>query len=443
MPRGQFNWSDFETAVCVSAERVIRRAMREYPNENAYAAAFHEFYAEEWQVIREPCLALNTLEEIADSDRLKWSPADWYWTDLEYLSKRAASYFDRLNSEANRGDADHWHKTHDRLMRSMVRIAKDLGRRLKPLNVTRDFGVYVFANNRPDGPEILRKCMSKGRFARFFPHLHERTEAAATLADASIARKLASYREDLHLHRDKILAIGIPAVSMLIDYLNEPKRGWLAASMLGQLGLREDRIIRALRSEVQRKTRNTRQAMCSLALLGDLDYLFKLAEQKITRTDAVRAIKILYSSNADSCVVHVPLDYAPIEQLLSRKKCAAEVRKAYSSGGVYEFALPSREIQTSDLDEAIRGTKSRHSLIREHAVSCLGNRKLGKAAGSQALPAIATLLDDSCFNVQRLAMIKLSYWKQAAKPYVPKLKKLTRDDDAEVREWARYSLREM
>ena len=107
------------------------------------------------------------------------------------------------------------------------------------------------------------------------------------------------------------------------------------------------------------------------------------------------------------------------------------------------IALPSREIGVESLDAAIEGTKSKHRIIREHAVDCPGNRKLGKSAGERAMPAIVALFDDPCFNVRRLAMLSLSRWKKAATPYVPQLKKLCRDPDPDVRKWARYSLREM
>jgi hypothetical protein len=90
-------------------------------------------------------------------------------------------------------------------------------------------------------------------------------------------------------------------------------------------------------------------------------------------------------------------------------------------------------IQTDEIDEALRGLKSPHVMIRQHGVCILGERGLGPAAGKRILPALGVCLNDSQPNVRRLAIHNISYWKAAAKPYLPAIKRLHQDNDQSVR----------
>ncbi len=416
--------------------------MNQYSDELYYAAAFHEFYAEEWQLITFPSLALNTEEELDGNKDLRWSSADWYWTDLPWRNSELEQLLTALNTEANRLDSDHWQNVYDSMMRSMVRIAKKLTADLKQRrSTTSDFGVFVFADEHAAEIQILQQCMTKAQFKRRFPDLHAQLEEQTAIASSSSEQKKKIYRENLYQHRDKLSSMGEAAVPLLLDCLIDPEQEWVAADLLGKLGLRQDRIIKALRKQATAPGRERFHETTALVLLGDVDFVIKLAERADSRDAAIEGIKESYSCAADECCVPLPLDYEPIERLLKIKSCQRLVKKDYSPGGVYVIALPSREIGVESLDAAIKGTKSKHRIIREHAVGCLGNRNLGKAAGECAMPEIVALFNDPCFNVRRLAILSLSYWKKAATPYLPQLKKLCRDPD--LREWASYCLSEI
>ncbi len=416
--------------------------MNQYSDELFYAAAFHEFYAEECQLITLPCLALNTEEELDRDEDFRWSSADWYWTDLPWQNSEVQQLFTALNTEANRLDSDHWQSVYDSMMRSMVQIAKKLTSDLKQRkSTTGDFGVFVFADEHPDEIKILQQCMTKAQFKRRFPDLHMQLEEETAIASGSVEQKYKSYRENLYRHQDKLRSMGEAAVPLLLDCLSDPEQGCVAADLLGELSLRQDRIIKALRKQAIKPGHVRFHETTALMLLGDVDFVIKLAEKSDYRDVAVEGIKNSYSCAADNCCVPLPLDYEPIERLLKIKSCQRLVRQSYSSGGNCVIALPSREIGVESLDAAINGTKSKHRIIREHAVGCLGNRSLGKAAGKLAMPAIVSLFNDRCFNVRRLAILSLSYWKKAATPYIPQLKKLCRDPD--LREWAKYCLSEI
>ena len=76
MGQRQFDWRRFEDILIKRCEKAIVAAMNQFPDESFYAAAFHEFYAEEGGMIKLPCLALNTEEEIDDEEDDRWDSAD-------------------------------------------------------------------------------------------------------------------------------------------------------------------------------------------------------------------------------------------------------------------------------------------------------------------------------------------------------------------------------
>jgi HEAT repeat protein len=62
----------------------------------------------------------------------------------------------------------------------------------------------------------------------------------------------------------------------------------------------------------------------------------------------------------------------------------------------------------------------------------------GKAAGKRILPALAERLGDKSPNVRRLALVFLSRWKSAVKPFHAEIKKLRRDKETQVRRMAKH-----
>ncbi len=130
--------------------------------------------------------------------------------------------------------------------------------------------------------------------------------------------------------------------------------------------------------------------------------------------------------------VPLPLNYSHAERLLAMNSPAIEARviEELKPGGSFIDPKPS------DLDELIRGLNSPHVVIRQHAACVAGDRSLGKAVGKKLLPVLAEKLTDPVPNVRRLALLALSYWKTDAAPYHAEMKKLQKDKDPQVREYA-------
>jgi HEAT repeat protein len=129
-----------------------------------------------------------------------------------------------------------------------------------------------------------------------------------------------------------------------------------------------------------------------------------------------------------------PLDYGPVEKLLNSG--SAQVVKI-----VHEELAPGAsliEIKLSDVDEAMRGLRSKHVIVRQHAVRVLGDRDLGNAASEIVLPALAERLLDDDADVRRLTLLSLANWKSAAKRYYEEMRKRQNDSNGLVRSTATY-----
>lgn len=420
-------WKAFETAVADSAFQTVKTTMEEWPDESFYAVAFHEFYREELGIISMPCLAVNTEEELTDED-CRWSSADWYWIDLEYSTREIDALYSRILGDATSQEVDHWCEVNERFVQAFINIAKSLTKRLKKLKPTsKDFSVLVFDDDRDDAVELIRACLTAAQFRKFFPRLEEERQAKKAQAQRPVEEKLKVYQQDIYEYQDEILILGDAAISMLLEELVHDETGWCAADLLGYLGISDRKVITALRKQARKSGDSRFHETGALVLLGDVDFVLNLADQKETREDAIRGILTLYGPFTDHCVKRIPLDYGPFERLLEKPECRRKVQRP--SG---------QEITVDDLDEAIRGTKSKHAVIRQHAVCVLGENRLGKKAGERVLPVLADCLKDKSAEVRRLAIINLYYWKKAAQPYLTDIRRLIKDSDADVRSTARH-----
>ena len=443
MAKKKFNWRTYETELLKCVEKSVLEVMGQYPDEHFYGAAFHSFYREYGDRIALPCLAVNTEEEIDENLDTRWSSPDWYWNDLSYEGRALASLHDRLNNFASSNDDNHWEILHKEWMAGLIRVAKRLTAKLKKqVQATQDFGFFLFDEESDD---VLRRCMSSAKFKKLFPDLLNDIERKQANEELPAAKKLALYANDLSKENcEKLLTHGKKAIPVLLNKLSG-EDGWLAANLLGRLGVPDENVIEALRESVESKDDSCRRhAATSLALLGDIDFLLKLAGRKKSREIAIDGIRRLYSASADYSMIHVPLDYRPLEQLLAIDTCRKPAQRPRCTGGNFNFALGNREVNVGDVDEAIRGTRSKYKMIREHAVRCLGNRSIGKASSRKAMQAMVDCFDDRAMSVRRLAVLRIKDWKKTAKDHFPAIRQLARKDpDPDVREAARNTMRRL
>ncbi|TWT80547.1 hypothetical protein CA13_19920 [Planctomycetes bacterium CA13] len=423
------DWKQLEETFVAESEKGIQRWMKRNPKHHAYAFAFHECYRELDGAIAFPWLGVNSVEKLAKDEDCKWSEADWVWQNIlpssPNLKRLEAEVFD----EANKSTQEHWYRTEKRFITMMVRVTKALYRTFAGHPQTTDDLIVYFGDEDGD-VELVRRCISKKLWKKHFSFVDEAENAVIAVA-------IEDYFKDPYSFEKQILEMGADAIEPLCRTLSDPENGWCAASLLGDLGIGTKQVIKELRKAMKIQGSASDHSARSLSLLGDNDYLFRqLSDPKKVEVAATGILAGL-QHHANDGLVPITLDYRPVERLLEMKtaKITRLVNRELKPGSCFI------QIRPSDVGEAIRGLDSRHTVVRQHAVCVLGERGLGKAVGEKALPKLAERLHDKVANVRRLTLLSLSYWKAAAKPYHAAMRKLQRDKDARVREYARHVFR--
>ena len=427
-------WSQFEDTVSDAVWQSLATTLDNSEASSFYAAAFHLFYAEEDGEIDLPCLALNSVATRKASPDETWSPADWDYVEIDYETAQVKKHHRAIVKDAGGGDIEHWHTSFTAFMNVFVRVAKTVSKKLRSHSKTAsDFDVFVLHEDSEEADQWLLASTSEKQFKKLFPNRWQEMVDRKSLEHGSTAQKLAYYAKNLFEYGPNVLELGSTSVPMLLDALKDSDDGWLAADLLGRLGVRSSNVIHALRRYAHRSFHETG----ALIRLGDFDYVLALVEREHTREQAIEGIKTLYGDST------LPLDYGPIERLLQLTPYRRAIETPWSSVVPFHFCLTFRTIGADDLDEALRGLKARHRMIRAHAVACLGDRRVGVKNARRVLDALVGTFSDRSFMVRRLAALQLPHWKKAALPYKKDLRRLTRDANPDVRDAARYSLREL
>ncbi|MFO0976301.1 MAG: hypothetical protein U0996_07860 [Planctomycetaceae bacterium] len=409
-----FDWKQLEEVLTTEATLGMNRWIKRNASRHAYAMAFHECYSELDGVITIPQLAVNAIkakrkgaQENDDEGGGKWNSADWDWLEIFPSRSRLAK----------------WEK--------LVRVAKSLYRAFaKSPQVTPDFVVYI--DHEADDLDLVRRCVPAKLFKKHFSEFEQKQAPKG----ASKNSKLEFYMADMYSYEKQILALGKDAIPALIRKMNDPEDGWCAASLLGDLGIADASVIKALRNSVLAGEQgNAEHSARSLGLLGDLAFLLKAAKTKSSQEAAVYGLMVRLKDRASGRGIR--LDYRPAEQLLAMN--SSEVRQLVES----EIAPGAThiEIESADIDEALRGLMLEEPRLRQHAILVLGRRKLGKSNARRILPAIAEHLTDSNATTRRLALLSLSYWKLTAEPWFTAMRALKNDKDSLVRQYA-YNIME-
>ncbi len=372
------DWPNVERAVFDAALAAITQLMNRHAA-SFYGVAFHEFYAERDGVIAMPCLAANTEEYLAAKDVSRWSSADWKWTQIKYATAQTRKLHRAIEKVATSGDESLWERTHARFIDAFVNVAKKLTDELrKHPRAGKDFGVFIF--HEEDEVDVLKRCMTSAKFKKLFPQLQANLEEAKRRGSSPLESKLQIYRQHIREYENEILKLGAQALPMLRHALEDKKQGWAAADLLARIGIPDPDVIRILKQHALKGHEIACHDTIALALLDEVDFLLELADSTKTRDIAIEGICGLYSVWLDLCLQFRTLDYQPLEQLLEKPACKGKVRDFFSG---------NCHIDEGDVDEALRGLESKHAVIREHAVTVLGDRRLGAKLATRILPAVA------------------------------------------------------
>lgn len=427
-----FDWKRFELELFEELRAALKRFAKHHRHEHFYAVALFGVYRELDGLLSLPSLAASSTEEGPDAEAptsfwsARFNPADWPH-ELELNHKTARRLEQELTAEATRGTVAQWRSVEQRYFKVLVRIAGALrADALELLACTGDF--VCFWHDEEGGPELARETIDDTLARRLFSR-----EAAQKRARQKLAKQQPSERAAFLVTRfgqfegitseqaqRELLAMGEAAHVALVGALADKKNGWTAAKVLGQIGVASPKVIAALR----RRADELWFAM-ALGMLGDVEWLSK--QKPATAVNGLTArLKAITAGGAPR-----PLDYRPLEAWLSEN--------AKGRSLVEHELAPGRsfvDLRKSDVNEALRALSSPFAVVRWHAASVLGDRELGAAAGAKALPALAGVLQDKHALVRRLAVLSLSRWKTASKPYHAAIRAMKNDADPVVRDVA-------
>lgn len=426
-----FQWHDFETELLDELRRALRRVGRGRGKGPFYAVALYSIYRELDGPIYLPTLAAAAEPRSPAPDEEgfwgeRWNPSDWSDFEID-LRKRQALRLERaLIREATRGSVEQWRRVEARYLRTLVRLARalrDEGPSLLP--VTSDF--VAFVHDGEGGPALAAKTIPKRQFERLFaPQVAREAKLAstATRPPEERARFLVSRLDkfdgvDTETAQKELLAMGGSAVAALTAAVGNPKLGPTAARVLGEIDVPDPNAIAALRENAGKQL----WYPMALGMLGDHEWL-AAQSSNIAIVGLCARLKAIASRGR----AH-PLDYSLLERFLDSAEPAQRkaVERELEPGTSYV------QIVASDAAEAVRGMQSPHAVIRWHAAAVARDRSLGVQVGRQLLPALAQCLSDRHGLVRRLAVLSISDWKAAAKPYRPAIEALRNDRDQTVR----------
>lgn len=423
-----FDWKRLEGALLEELRAALKRFAKQHRKEHFYAVAIFGVYRELDGLLSLPTLGASTVEEGPEAEvpssfwSARFNPADWPH-ELELDRKTALHLEKQLTAEATSGTVAHWRSVERKYFEVLTRITATLrSDALELLTCTDDF--VCFWHDEEGGPELARKTISPSLanrlFARESSQKKERQKLAKQSPNERAAFLVTRFGQFEGVTSEQaqreLLAMGSSAHEALIGALADKEDGWTAAKVLGQIGIVTPEVIAVLR-----KRADELWFAMALGMLGDFAWLSKRAPATAVYGLTAR-LKAITTGGAPT-----PLDYAPLEAWLTKNpKARSRVEQELAPGRSYV------DIERGDVDEAIRGLSSRFAVVRWHAASVLGDRQLG----GKVLPALAGVLTDKHALVRRLAVLSLSSWKAAAKPYHAAIRAMKNDSDPVVRDVA-------
>ncbi|MGJ7551216.1 DUF4303 domain-containing protein [Pseudomonas sp. SMN11] len=412
------NWKALEQALFDAARQALQTLLDE-GGSPLYAAAFHASYREEEAVLSLPSFAANSLQALSEDypdeedesfSSVKWNPPDWRW-DWEICAGEPFTRLDdELQAHANRLGPRQWQAAEQRLMVTVCRAARALGRHFgQHPGVTPGF-VVIFHDVAGYMP-LAKRSMTRQQFEDNFPVELAIENTLREVGALPLDEQVAFYVSRLHCSdgisgedaERWLIANGRPAQAALIELLNGHKEPTAAARILGLAGMADEPAIQALRRQVIEACEQPTRNWCANALgyLEDFDWLMQQVPEV-----AVAGICANFDGFRWRGVQPPVLNYTPVERLLDQRP---ELRAAVEEA--FDEVYGQIDTTTADVSEALRGLLSPHVAIRRHAVSGLNNRGLLPDDALRAIEALRMATQDSDEQVRRVAGLGLEAMK--------------------------------
>lgn len=432
MTNTDFDWNEFEDELVAQLQGALALLGQQVQSEPFYVVALYGVYRELDGLLSLPLLGANTDAEGPEDAQgdfwaERWNPHGWAHTELEFDEAAALALEKRLTAEATKSTSDHWRRVQERYDEVLVRVAGRLRAiASEALAVTESFVCFVF--DEAGGPALAKHTIEDARFDAVFTKAATKFREQARVAALSPEERAAFLVGRLGLYdgissedaQVGLVSLGEVAVPLLLPLLDNKENGWIAAKLLGDIGIATPEVLGALRDVAPR----VMWAAVALGMLCDDTWLLRSTEPGVAVRGLTARLRAISTKERTS-----PLSYGSLESFLEGADSAQRMRveEELKPGCAYN------RIDAADVDEALRGLTSEHDAIRWHAAAILGKRELGDTCAQRILPALAVGLEDSHPWVRRLALLSLSRWKQAAAPYAAAMVALAEDPDEVVR----------
>lgn len=375
--KSALDWMALDAHILDRLTASVRAHAAAHPDDHIYGAAFHVFYGETGGVIAWPALAIATEKNLAaittDSrfspEELRWSPADW--SEQVDPSEEDDAWAAKVEAHAVTGDDEHWEKVYDRFLRAFVKAAKKARGPLVAEGIVEKSFIAVAMDEAWD---LIPLSLTPAQVRAHFPELDEEAQELARLAALAPRERAAALGEIIDAFAPGavsgedavrlLVQLGPDAAAVAVERMPRSRDRWRWAKVLADTGIADDSVIEALTAVMKGKKLSEPDrawAAGALARLGRLDVV--LAErERLPQPVLVRALAAPYTSFRDHAVTHVPLDYAPLEQVLADDEAlAAEMLDALAPGSGY-CAITRDEVET-----ARRALDSPFEVVRRHA----------------------------------------------------------------------------
>ena len=412
------NWKALEQALFDAARQTLQTLLDE-GGSPLYAAAFHASYREEEAVLSLPSFAANSLQALSEDypdeedesfSSVKWNPADWRW-DWEICAGEPFTRLDdELQAHANRLGPRQWQAAEQRLLVTVSRAARSLGRHFSQhpgvtpgfVVIFHDFAGYM---------SLAKRSMTRQQFEDNFPVELAIENTLRDVAALPLAEQVAFYVSRLHCSdgisgedaERWLIANGRPAQAALIEQLNGHKQPTNAARILGLAGIADEPVIQALRRQAIEACEQPTRNWCAKALgyLEDFDWLMQQTPDVV-----VAGICANFDGFRWRGVQPPVLNYTPVKRLLDQRP---ELRAAVEE--TLEEVYGQINTTAADVSEALHGLISSHVVIRRHAVSGLSNRGLLPDDALRAIEALRLATQDTDEQVRHAAGLGLEAMK--------------------------------
>ena len=370
MKQVQFDWKGMETAAINYMVASVKHIHQEHPCQHIYGAMFHCFYGD-GDIIDWPCLAVGTEESLASivtayqkngftqnveklTQDLRWSPADHKYNDEP--NEECEQWANECHEfAAINGTFDAWYEVYAQFLRVFPKAAKKARLQLLREGVVEKNFIAIASD---EVGELIPLSLTKKQILQYFPQYsqaeQERQYLKSLPSQARIAELIAQIfgrkTPGLLLDDYEVLLkqLGQLALPALLQEVKNADKAWNACKLIAEINESNEDVIAVLTSLLDDQTAdgsNRCWAAAAIARLGHRNLLVERISQLPVEI-LLRGVTAPYLAFRDHGR-HLPLDYTPLEFVLSHHPELVEAIAKEMAPGRGFCTITANEVPTA------------------------------------------------------------------------------------------------